>query len=211
LVEASLLENGVPAHKFLKATYGWDPARLSGNHKLLAWSKGITAIFVGAICVRKGTHLLLKYWARSGVKGRLVLAGEMEPIIKEKCAGLLARNDVTVLDYFRDIGSLYRSADIFVFPSLEEGSPLVIYEACGSGLPIITTEMGAGQIVRHGREGFVLDPYDASGWIAALRKLAEDAGFRRKMSSAAAQRGQHFMWDTVARRRQQQVVECIGC
>jgi glycosyltransferase involved in cell wall biosynthesis len=209
LVEASLLENGVPAQKVLKASYGWDPARLAGNHKCFPSNDGITAVFVGAICVRKGAHLLLDYWARSKVKGRLVLAGEMEPIIKEKCADLLARDDVTVLDYFRDVGSLYRSADIFIFPSLEEGSPLVIYEACGSGLPIITTEMAAGWVVRHGREGFVLDPYDASGWITALRALADDVKLRRNMSSAAATRARQFMWATVARQRQQQVMECI--
>jgi glycosyltransferase involved in cell wall biosynthesis len=210
LVEASLLENGVPAQKVLKASYGWDPARLAGNHTLLPSNDGLTAVFVGAICVRKGAHLLLDYWARSEVKGRLVLAGEMEPIIKEKCANLLARDDVTVLDYFRDVGSLYRSADIFVFPSLEEGGPQVTYEACGCGLPVLTTPMGAGRIVRHEREGIVLDPYDASGWIAALRALAEDVKLRRNMSSAASVRAQHFMWATVARQRQQQVMECIG-
>jgi glycosyltransferase involved in cell wall biosynthesis len=210
LVEASLLENGVPERKVLRSTYGWDPIRLSGSSELFPTSEGITAVFVGAICVRKGSHLLLDYWARSGVKGRLVLAGEMEPIIKEKCASLLARSDVTVLDYFKDIGSIYRSADIFVFPSLEEGSPLVIYEACGSGLPAITTEMGAGHIVRQDREGFVLDAYDASGWIEALRKLAEDTDLRRKMASAAAERARQFVWANVACKRQQQMVECIG-
>jgi glycosyltransferase involved in cell wall biosynthesis len=210
LVEASLLENDVPARKVLKASYGWDPARLAGNHTLLPSNDGLTAVFVGAICVRKGAHLLLDYWARSEVKGRLVLAGEMEPIIKEKCANLLARDDVTVLDYFRDVGSLYRSADIFVFPSLEEGGPQVTYEACGCGLPVLTTPMGAGRIVRHEREGIVLDPYDASGWITALRVLAEDVKLRRNMSSAASVRAQHFMWATVARQRQQQVMECIG-
>jgi glycosyltransferase involved in cell wall biosynthesis len=210
LVEASLSENGVPAHKFLEATYGWDPARLSGSTKLLPSSEGITAIFVGAICVRKGAHLLLDYWARSGVKGRLVLAGGLEPTINEACASLLARDDVTVLDYFRDIGSLYRSADIFVFPSLEEGSPLVIYEACGSGLPVVTTDMGAGRIVRSGREGIVLDPYDAPGWIAAFRTLAEDVELRRNMARAAAERAQLFVWNAVARRRRQQMMDCLG-
>jgi glycosyltransferase involved in cell wall biosynthesis len=194
----------------LETTYGWDPARLSGCRKRIPSGAGITAIFVGAICVRKGAHLLLDYWARSGVKGRLVLAGEMEPIIKEKCADLLSRSDVTALDYFQDVGSLYRSADIFAFPSLEEGSPLVMYEACGSGLAVVTTGMGAGRIVRHGREGFVLDPYDAPGWIAALRLLAEDAECRRNMSSAAAERSQQFIWNAVARRRRQQMMDCLG-
>ena len=209
-VEDSLLENGVPAQKCLQSTYGWDPARLSGSHAALPPVAGITAIFIGAICVRKGAHLLLDYWAKSGIRGRLVLAGEMDPVIKEKCASLLARDDVIVFDFFKDVGALYRSADVFVFPSLEEGSPLVTYEACSSALPVLTTKMGAGRIVRHGREGFVLDPYDASGWIEALRRLAEDSEARKNMGVAASERAQQFMWPDVARRRRQQIMDCLA-
>jgi glycosyltransferase involved in cell wall biosynthesis len=208
-VEASLLANGVPPYKLLKATYGWDPARLAGSDKPFASSEGVTALFVGTICVRKGAHLLLNYWAQSGIKGRLVLAGEMEPIIKEKCVELLGRDDVLVLDYLSDVGALYRSADIFVLPSFEEGSPLVIYEACGSGLPVVTSTMGAGSIIRHNSEGFVVDPYDASGWIAALRALANDKELRRKMATAAANRAQSLVWDAVASERRSQVLGCL--
>jgi len=210
LVEASLLENGVPRSKFLKASYGWEPARLVGKQPLLEPSAGVTVVFVGAICVRKGAHLLLDYWAQSGVKGRLVLAGEMEPTISEKCASLLARDDVIVFDYLKDVGALYRSADLFIFPSLEEGSPLVMYEACGAGLPVVTTEMGAGRFVRDGHEGFVLDPYDARRWVEAIRLLAGDLKLRRTMSEAAAGRAERFVWAEVASQRRQQIEECLG-
>ena len=209
-VVSSMRENGVPAERLLETTYGWDPARFSGQHKHLPLNDGITAVFVGIICVRKGAHLILEYWARSGVKGRLVLAGKMEPAIKDKCAHLLARDDVIVLDYVEDVGALYRSADIFVFPSLEEGGPQVTYEACGCGLPVVTTEMGAGRIVRHEREGFVLDPYDAAGWITAIRALAENRELRRTMSDAASERAQQFTWAAVARSRRQQMQDCLG-
>ncbi len=210
MVKSSLLENGVDPEKLLKSTYGWDPSRLSGTKTLLGKAEGITAVFVGTICVRKGAHLLLEYWAKSGIKGRLVLAGEMEPAIKQTCADLLAREDVVVLDYFRDIGALYRSADIFLFPSFEEGSPLVIYEACGAGLPIVTTSMGAGRIIRDAREGFVRDAYDADGWIAAIRALANDAGLRKRMSIAAVKRAQSFIWPTVARQRHGQILDAVS-
>jgi glycosyltransferase involved in cell wall biosynthesis len=115
-----------------------------------------------------------------------------------------------VLDYVEDIGSLYRSADIFVFPSLEEGGPQVTYEACGCGLPVVTTDMGAGRIIRHQREGFVLDPYDGPGWIAAIQALAEDRELRRKMSAAAAERAQRFIWPAVAGQRRRQMMDCLG-
>jgi glycosyltransferase involved in cell wall biosynthesis len=210
MVEASLLENHLQPDKLLEASYGWDPSRFSGSEKLLAPSNGLTAVFVGRICVRKGIHLLLRYWAQSGVKGRLVLAGQMEPIIREQCGDLLSRDDVIVLDYLENIGALYRSADIFVFPSLEEGGPQVTYEACGCRLPVITTPMGAGRIVRNHLEGFVIDPYDDAGWISALRTLAEDTDLRRNMSNAAAERASDFVWDAVADRRRRQILDVLA-
>lgn len=207
LVEASLLEHNLESAKLLEASYGWDPARFSGSDKLLDPSEGLTAVFVGKICVRKGVHLLLDYWAQSGVKGRLVMAGAMEPIVKEKCADHLSRNDVIVLDYVRNVGALYRSADVFVLPTLEEGGPQVTYEACGCGLPVITTPMGAGRIVRDNQEGFVIDPYDRESWISALRMLADDPYRRRTMANAAFERARDFVWDKVAVRRRQQILD----
>jgi glycosyltransferase involved in cell wall biosynthesis len=209
MVEASLLQNGLPASKLVNASYGWNPRRFSGCEKLLPPYDGITALFAGSICVRKGCHLLLDYWAQSNVLGRLVLAGVLEPAIKERCFDLLARPDVVVLDYVADIGTLYRSADVFVFPSLEEGGPQVTYEACGCGLPVITTPMGMGRIVRHNREGFILDPYDRQGWVMAIRSLAEDHDRRRVMGAAAAQRARSFHWNEVAVRRRQQILERV--
>jgi glycosyltransferase involved in cell wall biosynthesis len=210
MVEQSLLENGIPASKILPASYGWEPERLHGAGKILNETAGLTAVFAGTICVRKGCHLLLDYWAKSSVKGRLVLAGEIEPVIKKKYAHLLQRDDVVILDYVADIGALYRSADIFVFPTLEEGGPQVTYEACGCGLPVITTPMGAGRIVRHGQEGFVLDPYDSVGWIGALRELAENRPYRATLGSAAVKRADLFRWDVVADRRRVQILDVLA-
>ena len=210
MVELSLIENGVPQSKLLESSYGWDPARFAGKRRMLESTDGMTVLFVGSVSVRKGVHLLLEHWARSGIKGRLVLAGEIEPTIAARCAHLLARDDVVVLNYVKDVGSLYRSADLFVFPTLEEGGPQVTYEACGCGLPVITTPMGAGRIVNHNIEGFVLDPDDADGWIGALRTLATDKELRRAMSAAALKGALSFQWPAVARRRREAILQCLS-
>ncbi|WP_219683564.1 glycosyltransferase family 4 protein [Bradyrhizobium canariense] len=210
LVRRSLLENGVASCKLLDTTYGWDPERFSGSRALLAPIEGITAIFVGTICVRKGAHLLLEYWLKSGIKGRLILVGEMEPIIKEKYAHLFGRGNIVVHNYSNDVGALYRSADMFIFPSLEEGSPLVIYEACGFGLPMVTSAMGGGRIVRDNCEGFIIDPYDAVGYCSAMRRLAQDVELRHRMSRAAAERAQSYTWSEVASARRKQIFGVLG-
>jgi len=210
MVEASLLENNIPQSKLINASYGWDPARFCCSKRLLALHPEPTFVFAGTICIRKGCHLLLEYWARSNIRGRLVLAGHLEDTVKEHCARFLQRPDVLVLGFVPDVASLYRSADVFVFPSLEEGGPQVTYEACGCGLPAITTPMGAGRIVRHNQEGFVINPYDGSAWIDAMRELAENRDRRAEMSLAASERAKSFHWDAVANARRQQILEHIA-
>src|SRR5579872_3315497 len=210
VVMNSVLEHGILPSKLIETSYGWDPLRFAGATKQLSSYDGLTALFVGTANVRKGAHLLLNYWALSGVRGRLVLAGGVEPVIREKCAHLLEREDVIVLDYFKNVGALYRSADVFLFPSLEEGSPLVLYEACGCGLPVITTPLAAGNFVRSNREGLLIEPYDEDGWIAAIHRVAEDAELRRKMSIAAADQAKSFVWSIVAADRKHKVLDRLS-
>ncbi len=57
------------------------------------------------------------------------------------------------------------------------------------------------------KKGFVVDPYDDEGWIAALRTLAQDHERRRAMAVKAAERAKAFHWDVVARRRRQQMLD----
>ena len=67
--EQSMIDNGVPRRKIKEASFGWDPDRFRGHSKALAPIDGATFIFVGSICVRKGAHLLLRYWARREFAG----------------------------------------------------------------------------------------------------------------------------------------------
>jgi glycosyltransferase involved in cell wall biosynthesis len=210
LVDSSLIENGVPATKILEASYGWDPARFSGRGRLLQRTDGITAVFVGSVSVGKGVHLLLEYWAESKIEGRLILAGLIEPLIRKKYSQYLARDDVVELGYVKDIGALFRSADVFLFPSLVEGGPQVTYEALACGVPIITSPMGAGRVARHDIEGYVVEPYDRAGWVDAIQLLAKDSTQRKKFSEAARERAQEFTWNAVAARRRQQVMDCVA-
>jgi glycosyltransferase involved in cell wall biosynthesis len=208
-VTRSLQAEGVATGKILPASFGWDPNRV---RKVAPAERagGLNVLFVGWVCVRKGAHLLAQAWAEAKVPGQLILAGTPEPDLADICGGALARPDVVCLGHTEQIGPIFGAADVFAFPSLEEGSPLVVYEAMGCGLPVVVSPMAAGDVVRDGVEGFVRDPYDKAGWIAALRMLADDADLRRQMSAAAARRADEYTWDHVARRRRTQLAGVAG-
>jgi glycosyltransferase involved in cell wall biosynthesis len=208
-VVASLVENGVPADRVLRTSYGWEPRRFLGTHRALAACAGATVLFVGRVCIRKGAHLLLDYWERAGIAGRLVLDGQLSQDVAAGAARTLARGDVLYRrpGYRDDIAAVYGSADFFAFPTLEEGSPLAVYEALACGLPLLISPMGAGDIVRDGIEGLVRDPHDADAWIAGLRQLAGDDALRARMAAACRARAADYTWSEVGMRRRQ----LLGC
>jgi glycosyltransferase involved in cell wall biosynthesis len=115
----------------------------------------------------------------------------------------LSRDDVIVPDDTSDINKAYRNADIFIFPTHEEGSPLVSYEALGWSLPCLVSPMGGGEIVRDGVEGYVMDPYDIDIWARRIRELAQDRRLREQMAQAARERSMEFTWDRVGARRRE--------
>jgi glycosyltransferase involved in cell wall biosynthesis len=210
MVTAALLAQGVERQKVLETSYGWEPNRIArggGGTPPRSAEDGITVAFVGGVCVRKGAHLLLEAWARAGIKGRLILAGNVEPEIAQICAQHLSRPDVQPLGHVRDIGTVFPAADIFAFPTIEEGDPLVTYEAMSCSLPLLVSPMGAGRGARDGQEGLVIDPYDQEGWIHALRKFASDAELRRTFGQAGAKRAREFTWDNVAAQRRRQLLK----
>jgi len=136
-----------------------------------------------------------------------MLCGEMEPAIAEVCKDILARPDVVHYPYNPDISFAYKTADIFAFPSLEEGSPLVIYEAMAHGLPSLVSPMGAGGIVREGIDGLIVSPYDEDAWIESLQKLADSPELRKSFGASASVRAEEFTWQKVATRFGQFMLE----
>jgi glycosyltransferase involved in cell wall biosynthesis len=209
-VRRTLLAGGVDDQKIISTSYGWDPERLAGKHRCLPEIDGVTFLFVGLGSVLKGLPWLLEAWQHAGIRGRLVLAGVLAPDVEKHCNDLLRRDDVIPLGYVSDIGSVYRSADVFVFPSLVEGGPQVTYEAMGCGLPVVVSPMGAGAVARHGVDAFVCDPMDRDAWSDALSRLATDQRLREEMGRAAKTRAAEFSWERVGALRRKELMKRCG-
>jgi glycosyltransferase involved in cell wall biosynthesis len=96
--------------------------------------------------------------------------------------------------------SLFRQSHVLALPSDREAYPLSCLEALGFGLPVLAPSSGgAGEMFKHGREGFLLDPHDVDAWARALRTLAEDRGALRAMAGAAVARWRaHSTWREAA-------------
>ncbi|MCU0906991.1 MAG: glycosyltransferase family 4 protein [Rhodobacteraceae bacterium] len=156
-------------------------------------------LFVGTLCVRKGVHTLLEAWKKADLPHWLDLAGGMDPEFAPMF-DRLATDRVRHLGYLRDIARAYAEADVFVFPSIEEGGPQVVYEAAAHGLPMIVTPMGGGRIATPDTAEIV-GHSEVDGLAAALVRLASDPGRRARLSAAARAASVDYAWDEVARQR----------
>lgn len=211
LVRTSLLADGVPDEKIIPCSFGWERSRIrpGDDGPASGPDEGLRVLFVGRGCFRKGLHRLVEAWKRSGVKGKLLVAGAIDPIVREMLGDDLDRPDVELLGYVKDIGPIFHSADVFAFPSFEEGSPMVAYEAMGAGLPLLVSPMGGGGIARDGAESIILPPDDVDAWADALRRLAADPDLRARMARRAVERSAEFTFDETVVVRLNRLAEAI--
>ena len=85
----------------------------------------------------------------------------------------------------KERSKVMQGIDVFVLPSLTEGTPNVIIEAMAHGRPIIATSVGGIPDVVSEEVGILVPPNDAMALGAAMSRLAADAGLRRRMGLAA--------------------------
>jgi glycosyltransferase involved in cell wall biosynthesis len=157
-------------------------------------------LFVGTADLRKGIHYLAmaaeKLAGRGGVY-EFRIAGNVQPSVARQsvCRHLEFLGRVP-----RDrIAEEFAAADVFVLPSLAEGSAEASYEALASGVPVITTG-ASGSVVRDGVEGRIVPERDPASVAAAIEELVEDRTKRERMSAAARKRAMEFTWEKYGER-----------
>ncbi len=202
IMSATFLDIGIPQSKLLQTSYGLSPnAILDDAPKQHIEPYQPTFIFVGSIDVRKGVHLLLDYWVKAKLNAKLKIVGSIEPALKPLVTQYLADNSIEHIPFTSDLPSIYENADVFILPSLEEGSPLVTYMALGAGLPVIVSPMGGGGVIVDGEDGFVIAPHDESKWIEHMRLLAGSQELRDKLSLHSKAKARTYVWDVVGANR----------
>jgi glycosyltransferase involved in cell wall biosynthesis len=182
-VQETMRAVGVEERRFRLLPYGIDSTRFTPAPRA-AGGRPFRVLFVGQIGVRKGVHYLLEALRVAALPdSELVLAGSvigsaawLEPF----------RNTFRYIAHVphSEVHTLFRDADIYVFPSLHEGLSLSVLEAMASGLPVVTT-VNSGAPVTDGVEGFLVPIRDAAALADRIRRLHADPALRARMGAAA--------------------------
>jgi len=94
------------------------------------------------------------------------------------------------------LGAAYASADAFVFPSRTETLGLVLLEAMAAGCPVVAANAGGiPDIVANGENGYLFDPKDEGGAIAATQRLLDRGAERELMRRNARIEAEKWGWN----------------
>ena len=128
------------------------------------------------------------------IKLILVGGGEEEGNLKKSAIKKGVKNDVIFLGQRSDVNQILKAFDIFVFPSLTEGLPLVVIEAMATGLPIVASHVGGiPELVVNGETGFLVSPTSKEEIKEAIIKLLNNPELRKEMGQIARKRFEtHF-------------------
>lgn len=84
--------------------------------------------------------------------------------------------------YGEDKEVIFEESDIFILPTSEDCSPLVLLEAMQKHLPCISTDIGGiKDLVEDGRNGLICDNKDALSLAGCIKKLLENSDLRKEM------------------------------
>jgi glycosyltransferase involved in cell wall biosynthesis len=146
--------------------------------------------FVGWLQPVKGPQHLLNAMTRvweEHADADLVLVGrgELEGALGAQASFSGHGDRVHFLGWREDVRAIMPLFDIVVLPSLNEGMGRVLVEAMAAGRPVVASRVGGiPDIVRHGRNGLLVEPRDEAGLAESITLLLRDPAFAARMGEA---------------------------
>jgi len=147
-------------------------------------------LFVGSGFERKGLRFLIEAIERIKKSITLLVVGKGK---EKKLKGLIRNQRVIFCGPQKEIETFYAAADVFAFPTIYEPFGNVHLEALASGLPMITTGLsGASEIIKNGKEGFVVSTPEDIDSLKNYIEILVDNKVRKEMSENARGLAEEF-------------------
>ncbi len=167
-----------------------------------------TALFLSRINPKKGLPMLLDAWKRLSPEGwRLIIAGNDDsnhlPVVRQKIAefGLGGQVEIAGPLFGEAKEAAYRDADLFVLPSYSENFGIVVAEALGYGLPVLTTTGCPWQELVSERCGWWVDPTTDRIELGLKAALSTEPGELKAMGlRGRALVEKNYQWPYIAER-----------
>ena len=150
---------------------------------------------VANLTPKKNHELLIDSFARlhrTYPNSRLMLVGQFagrDGILRQRARDLGIEDATILIGPSDSVPEFVEAMDVFAMSSDYEGLPVALLEAMSLAKPVVCTNVGGiPQVVRHGRDGLVVERGNTSQFADALIQLARNASLRRQMGERAQMR-----------------------
>jgi glycosyltransferase involved in cell wall biosynthesis len=169
---------------------------LGGSELQQRSSDGVTFGFAARLEHLKGPLVLIEAFAvvcDRFMNSKLKIAGigsqRQRAFERAEAAGVADRcNFLGAYTTTEEKSAFMRSLDVFVLPSLTEGTPNCIVEAMSCGVPVIASAIGGVADMLTPETGLLVPPGEPEALADAMSRLAADPGLRASMGRAARRR-----------------------
>jgi glycosyltransferase involved in cell wall biosynthesis len=203
-VKQEVVKCGGAAEKCKIIPYGVDIKFWVPNKPYRDIDTRLKVLTIGTVGLRKGTPYVMNVAKALSKLAEFKLVGSTKDISSAAISNLVDKVKLIGLVPKSQVYQYYAWADVFLLPSLCEGSATVTYEAMASGLPVICTP-NTGSVVRDGIDGFIVPIRDPEAIMSKLELLSKNPDLLMEMSNNARERAKEFTLDKYQERLLQTV------
>lgn len=165
-------------------------------------------LYVGTLQPRKNIPALLEAFNMLNTKykilnTKLVIAGGRGHNYDKRIDMLMEKyklQDKVLFPGFvdeKDLPTMYKLSNIFVFPSLYEGFGIPVIEAMAMGAPVIVSNKSClPEVV--GEAGFIIDPDNSEEFAGVIYKILFNSDLRNCLIEKGYKRAKDFNWNKMA-------------
>lgn len=132
---------------------------------------------VGELCDRKNHRVMIKAIAQlnnENVKYVICGQGDKEKELKQLVKELKVEDKVLFMGYQKNINEFLQLADLYAFPSLQEGLPVALMEAMANGLPIVASKIrGNTDLIEDGKNGYLVSANESKEFCEKISFLLQ--------------------------------------
>jgi len=137
-------------------------------------------------------------------KYQLVLAGAKGiefKNIEKRISISKYKKDIILPGYIKadDLGSLFKGAETFIFPSIYEGFGLPILEAMAKKTPVITSNVSSMQEISQ-KAALLVDPNNVAEITRAIFQILIDDNLRKKLLKRGINVAKKYSWEKCAKK-----------
>ena len=136
--------------------------------------------------------------ARSLPSARFLLVGggKQEAALREQAAALNLTDRLTFTGLTRDMHSVYAVSDLVMLTSDTEGTPHVLLEAMGSGIPVVSTSVGGiPEFITHEQHGLLAPAGNKQALADAAQRIHDDPALSARLIEAGRSVAAQFTVD----------------